>query len=278
MEHFEAYKKHVLTTIRDAAVSPHPFFHLFIEGIFPAQLYDAIHARALHYKSHEARQPRQQDSKDFTNERYRLFDNDDVETSYIRALFSDEEIKEALLRKFYVAPGLELSRSLTIHKEFEYVYTAKGRFQDIHVDIPGKFLSFVFYLPENPLNERDQQSNSTILYDKDLNPCYKARYTGNSVCIFAPHFHSYHGFSTTLDRTALVMFYVNQKLLRRYQRMVGTADPSTQVEAFKDSVQRKLEDHPLIEYGVHHDRIAMERRLCRINTPLGRVMPAASAT
>lgn len=272
LEKFDAYKAHVLNRIEQAPIGRTPFHHVFIEGIFPVDLYAAIKKKAFHYKHHAQMLPRLQDNKAFTNDRYSLVDNDDIETQYVRSLFSDHEIKSGLLKKFYLKPDQSLAQKLRIHEEFEYVYTAKDRFQNLHIDIPAKFLSLVFYFPDGELTDDEQRFNATILYDKELKPHYQARFSENSVCVFAPHFYSYHGFATTIDRAALVMFYVDKELIETHQRIVREAKAAKRLEAFKDTIQSKLEAHPLLEYGASHDRIVSERKQCRINAPRGRVL------
>lgn len=272
LENFDAYRTHILNRIEQTTIGRTPFFHLFIEGIFPDDLYAAIKSKALHYKHHAQLLPRLQDNKAFTNDRFSLVNSDDIETQYVRGLFSDHDIKYSLLKKFYLRPDHSLAQMLRIHEEFEYVYTAKDRFQNLHIDVPAKFLSLVFYFPDRELSDEERRFNATILYDKELKPHYQARYSENSVCIFAPHFRTYHGFATTIDRTALVMFYVDKELVEKHQQIVREAKLAKRLEAFKDTIQSKLEAYPLLEYGVSHNRIVSERKQCRINAPRGRVM------
>src|SRR5262249_11748917 len=149
-------------------------------------------------------QDRLQDSAAFVNRRHRLFTSENGVTACVRAVFSDPEVKVALLRKFYAVPSRALADTLVIHEEFEYVFTQAERFQTIHLDIPPKFLSFVFYIPTMPMTPEDAAANATVLYDKALEPHHRAQFEANSVCIFAPHFYSYHGFASTRDRDALV--------------------------------------------------------------------------
>jgi hypothetical protein len=266
------YRSHVLARIEATPTGSVPFNHLFIDNIFPAELYQGLLGRMLDYKGGGSLQRRRQDSAEYVNSRYRVIDSKDAEISWVRSIFSNPEVKLALLRKFYVDPTRELARSLEIHKEFEFVYTAAGRFQNIHVDIPPKFMSFVFYLPEHEVSEREQELNATVLYDRNLEPQHRARYQANSVCVFVPHFHSYHGFSTTVDRTALVMFYINRRELDAWSAIrVKDAPPFA---GLKDAIQSKLTRYPLLEYGSDPERIAREREACLVNAPQGRVMRA----
>jgi len=135
-------------------------------------------------------------------------------------------------------------------------------------------VSFVFYIPESDeLKDDDTLKNSTVLYDKNLNPCYKAKYIPNSVCIFAPHFYSYHGFDTTIERTALVMFYINEKLFDEYAENVAKIHRKLGFDrkflSFKTNICDKLTKFPLLEY--RDKSITDEMRNCKINGENGRV-------
>jgi hypothetical protein len=208
------------------------------------------------------------------NRRFNLVKNNDDVVVCIRKVFSDQKVKLALLEKFYLIPTPELARSLSIHNEFEYFYTQAGRFQHIHVDIPPKYVSFVFYIPETPLPVEQEGHNATILYDKDLQPHHLARFIGNSVCIFAPHFYSYHGFASTMARDVLVMFYVNKPELSRWTQMRADSKDDPPFVGIRDAVEDKLRRHPLIEYGPSEERLMAERAECQINAPQGRVIAA----
>jgi hypothetical protein len=266
----ERYVRHVRSRIAQTSTGSDPFHHLFIEGVFPDELYAAILACMLRYRKSAELGERLQDNPQFVNRRYSLVGSVDPEVRYIHALFSDAGIKMALLEKFYLHPTRELGRSLTIHDEFEFVFTAAGRFQNIHVDIPAKYVSFVFYFPEASLGEKEQKRNATILYDRALAPHYAAAYRPNTVCAFAPHFHSYHGFSSTIDRNALVMFYINEDERTRWAAQAPNEQPP--YAALKDAIEAKLTAHPLIEYGPDAQRVLKERERCLVNAPKGRVL------
>src|SRR5262249_54671457 len=156
-----------LTSIRTV-----PFHHLFIENIFPQGFYSVLRAHMLKCKYGEAAEDRYQDNPAFVTKRTNLFERTDEVTATLRSIFADADVKRALLKKFYVDPSDELVDALSIHEEFEYFYTKAGRFQNIHIDIPPKFLSFVFYIPEDPLPAAEEGRNATILYDKSLTPHY----------------------------------------------------------------------------------------------------------
>ena len=138
---------------------------------------------------------------------------------------------------------------MSIHSEFEFFFTKAGRFQNIHIDIPPKFMSFVFYVPEFPVPAAEEERNATILYDKSLTAHYPARFRANSVCVFVPHFYSYHGFSSTIDRDVLVMFYVNPDELRKWQELRREKNEEPPFTGLLDAVEAKLRLHPLIEFG-----------------------------
>jgi hypothetical protein len=263
-------RAHVLARIGAAVVGQEPFYHTFIERIFPPDLYDAVRAHVASCKSSDDVQERRQDNPDFVNERYSLFHSTEGVVERVRAIFSDPEVKRRLLAKFYVSPSQALAESLSVHEEFEYVFTRAGRFQNIHVDIPPKYMSFVFYVPLVGVSPAEEERNATILYDKVLEPHYRARFKANSVCVFVPHFHSYHGFSSTVDRDVLVMFYVNRDQLRAWQTRPRRCE-APPFDDLLDAVEAKLRTHRLIEFAGGERRLAAERAACLVNAPQGRV-------
>ena len=266
-------KAHVLAQIAATPVGKDPFYHLFIENIFPDDFYNILRAHMLTLKYGDSVQDRTQDSAAFTNKRCNLYDNTDDVVECVRSVFSDPDVKLALLKKFYVAPPQELVDALAIHREFEYTFTKGGRFQNIHVDIPPKYMSFVFYIPEHPMQPVDQGHNATILYDKDLKPHHKARFQENSLCIFVPHFFSYHGFASTLDRDVLLIFYVNKNHLQEWQKVRQGRKEEPPFTDLREAIEAKLRRYPLIEYADGgEERLIMERDTCLVNAPQGRVM------
>jgi hypothetical protein len=267
-------KSHVLDRIAAVPVGQAPFFHLFIDELFPRPYFDALLAHLRELRTPDKMQARTQDNAAFVNRRYPLWDSPNPLVATFRALWSDADIKRALFAKFYVDPKDALLGDIRIHeKEFEFVFCEPGRFQNIHVDIPPKYMSFVFYFPPGPLSEDEEKKNATVLYDRDLKPVHGARFRQNSVCIFVPHFYSYHGFSTTMDRDVLVMFMVNGPDQKRWHALLKERrDAAPRFDGTLDLIEDKLKRNPLIEYGSDPDRIARERAACRINAPRGRVM------
>ncbi len=268
---FQAYKRHILARIEATPVGREPYFHLYIDRIFPDELYRAIEKRMLYCRDHRKVRRRDQDSAVFVNRRFNLRRNIDPETRYLRNLFSDPDIKRAFLSKFYVDANQALVDAIKIHdEEFEFVYTAPGLFQNIHTDIPPKFLSMVFYIPGREVTADDADRNGTIFYDKDLVPNSKAKYLPNSVGIFAQHFHSYHGFASTVERPALVLFYVHPEVEKAWNA-VKDSEGAT-FDEIRDQTAAKLVTYPLIEYGTDRSAIETAWAECRINAPSGRVM------
>ena len=263
---------HVLSQVERAVVGVTPFHHAFIDGIFPDDFYEVLRAHMLSCKHGDNLQDRHQDNPAFLNKRYNLLANSDEVVNCFRAVFSDADVKHALLKKFYITPSRELIDSLVIHEEFEYFFTKAGRFQNIHVDIPPKFMSFVFYIPEHPVPAEEEERNATILYDKSLTPHYPARFRANSVGMFVPHFYSYHGFSSTIDRDVLVMFYVNGEELQGWRNMRQQKKDEPPFTGLLDAVESKLRRYPLIEFGADEQRLLAERGACRVNAPQGRVI------
>jgi len=263
---------HVLDRVRQTTAGTDPFRHMFVETLFPADFYAAVRRHMLVCKYGGDVQDRHQDNPAFLNKRFNLFHSCDEIAQVVRQVFSDEQVKIALLEKFYLNPSTELSSALEIHKEFEYFFTAGGRFQNIHIDIPPKFLSFVIYIPEAPLPEKEERANATILYDKELAPHHRARFVPNSMCVFAPHYYSYHGFASTMDRDVLVMFYVHRGELAAWRDARRGAPETPPFTDVLDAIERKLRAFPLIEFGVDEVRLRDERRSCRVNAPQGRVL------
>jgi hypothetical protein len=262
----------VLARLGAIEVREHPFHHLFIEQIFPPDFYAALRIHMLECKHGEAVADRAQDSAAFVNRRHSLFASEHVVATWVRAVFMDAEVKLGLLRKFYAADCAELAARLVIHEEFEYFFTPAERVQNIHLDIPPKFLSFVFYIPTAPMTAEEAAANATILYDKALQPRRSARFVANSACIFAPHFYSYHGFATTRPRDVMVLFYVDPDELARWRgvRQAGLDVPP--FAGLHDCIERKLRLYPVLEYGSGEAKLLRERADCLVNAPQGRVL------
>lgn len=270
-EKLKAYVDYVVRRVQETPVQTSPYHHMHIESVLPDELYSASLTRLKQYRSSKGLKERLQDSPDYINRRYSLTESDHAEAKYIRNIFEAQPVKQALVDKFYVAPTAELVSELRIHhEEFEFVFIPAGRFQNIHVDIPAKFLSFVFYFPDRNCSEEEQQKNGTVLYDKSLEPYYSAKYSANSVGIFAPHFYSYHGFSTTIDRQVMVMFYVSDNGFEDW--VVARRKDAPPFSDMKNCIAEKLRKYSLIEYASIDDRVDQEKRQCLINAPRGRVM------
>lgn len=275
---FEEQKKYTLNSITKSDIFKEPFFHLFVENILSPELYLNLIEKCNIFKNSEFVQNRNQDSNAFMNKRCNFTDSNDDVILLFKQIFEDCEIKYALFSKFYTDPSKFLKNMKIHNKEFEVVFTEKNRFQNIHVDVPSKFLSLVFYLPEvsTPFELSDSEiaNNSTILYDKTMNPVYSAKYKTNSVCVFAPHFYSYHGFKTTIERTAIVLFYVDEKLLDEHDLKIAEANRRKRrdldFKTFKNNILEKLKVYPLIEYK---DKCIEEiMKDCKINSQNGRVI------
>lgn len=269
---FARCRNHVLGRIEQASTAEQPFHHAFIEDIFPTDFYRSMRAHMIACKNSDKVHERHQDNANFVNQRYNLLESDDDVARCIRQVFSDSTVKRAIVSKFYASRHDDLAEALSIHEEFEYVFTAAGRFQNIHVDIPPKFVSFVFYIPEQQVSGTDAERNATILYDKALQPQYAAKFEENSVCIFAPHFFSYHGFSSTIDRDVLVMFYVNNDELEQWREVRKGSEERAPFTDLLDAIERKLRTYPMRAMRGGEQRILAERAACLVNAPRGRVM------
>lgn len=261
------YKSHILKKINDSIVDEIPFSHMYIEDILPIELYNKIKEKNNLYNNPKYIQARHQDNKNFVNNKFSLTYSNDPDLKSFCELFSDKDIKLAFLQKFFVNPDKFVNNISIFKEECEFVYTPSNKTQDIHVDIPSKYISLVFYLPDDILSEEEQYNNSTILYDSNMKPVKKAKYLPNSVCVFAQHFYSYHGFDTTVDRNALVMFYVNNTILNEDLR--ATENTEFERKKFKDNILQKMKNHPLKEYQ-GKDLMKIYNN-CKINANKGRV-------
>ncbi|ESQ86606.1 hypothetical protein ABAC460_23120 [Asticcacaulis sp. AC460] len=267
-----ALRTHILQRATETDAGTDPFRHLYIEEIFPDWFYEELLALMLQKKHSDDLQDRRQDSKAFVTKRFNLVEFDHPLINCLRAVFNDTEVKLLLLQKFYLDPDEEFAASLAIHKEFEFFFTKAGRFQNIHVDIPPKCLSFVFYFPEHEVSPEEAEHNATVLYDKNLTPHYPAKYRRNTCCIFVAHFHSYHGFASTIDRDVLVMFLISYPELAEWLRLKGSGKEMPPYKEMLDAIENKLRRYPLIEYGTSEEMLITARATCRINAPSGRVM------
>ena len=103
--------------------------------------------------------------------------------------------------------------------------------------------------------------------------CIRDSFKQNSVCVFVPHFYSYHGFSSTRERDVIVMFLVSKTELDAWNAMrKSKRDTGPEYEGIANMIEDKLNRHPLIEYGSDPERVKLERDRCQINAPQGRVM------
>lgn len=269
MSDFLECKEYVLKKLNDSEVIKEPFRHTYVENILPEEFYQELKEFASDCKKSTKVKTRFQDSSLYQNSKYNFIDENIKVIDIFRKVFSDNDVKEALLKKFFLVNIQNLAKELELHHdEFEFTFTEPNRFQNIHLDIPPKYLSLVFYIPNDDLTEEEELQNATIFYDKDMKPYYNAKYKNNSVGVFAQNFNSYHGNSTTVDRTAIVMFYVNKSELDDWNRdKVHDVEP---YELFKDYTQKKLEKNPMIEYEGNIEKVINARKECKINAPRGR--------
>jgi lipopolysaccharide biosynthesis glycosyltransferase len=270
-------RAHIMERVAATEPGSDPFRHMYIEGIFPESYYNALLAYMQSRKHTGAVEDRRQDSSTFVTKRFNLVSVNHPLIDILRSVFNDPEVKLALLRKFYVSPSSDFAKDLTIHKEFEFFFTKANRLQNIHVDIPPKCLSFVFYFPERDIPKEFAEHNGTVLYDRDLDPHYPAKYRSNTCCIFAPHFYSYHGFASTIDRDVLVMFLVSDNEMNEWLALKGGKKEQPPFTPMLAAIESKIRRLPLIEYGGSEERLLAERDACLINAPNGRVMRADEA-
>ena len=266
-------KEHVLKRIELTDINIYPFYNLYVNDIFPNDFYKSLKDKMLYYKYNENLQDRNWDNPNFINKKLSLKDINDYEIGVVRQVFDDNEIKSALMKKFYYGHHID---EMDFNHDLQFVFTDENRFQRIHTDIPAQFISVNFYIPEDELTEQEELDNGTILYDKDLNPCKVSKFVPNSVSFMAPHFYSYHGFNTTIkNRNTLLFFYAQKDLIKRFydnsKNQNGEQDP----DKFKDVIQWKISKYRLIEYGSDDleflNKIIKEKSDCKVNTLNGRI-------
>ena len=266
-------KNYVLNKIETTDINTYPFYNLYVENIFPDDFYQRLKDKMLYYKYNETLQDRNWDNPNFMNKRFILRDIDEYEINIVREVFGDDEIKNALMKKFYYGNYLD---EMGFNHDMQFVFTDGDRFQRIHTDIPAQFISVNFYIPEDELTEQEELDNGTILYDKDLTPCKIVKFKPNSVSFFAPHFYSYHGFNTTVkNRNTLLFFYAQKDLIKRFYDNSKNQNEEQNPDKFKDVVQWKLSKYRLIEYGTDDleflTKIIKEKSDCKVNTLNGRI-------
>jgi hypothetical protein len=266
-------RAHVLGRIAAAQPGTEPFRHLYVEDILPDDVYETLRAHMLAAKARVRDDDRRRDNSGKALGRFHLLGCDDPVISTFRAVFSDREVITALAAKFYLDPAAVVENGLVIHSRFEYVFTKAGRTQCVHVDIPPKYISLVFYIPENAeLTANEELNNATIFYDGELQPKPTVKYRKNAVSVFAPHFRTYHGYATTADRDVIVMFYSNPPELAKWKKMRAAQGDVAPFEIVRDLIEDKLRRHPLIELGRDEAALRREREACRINAPEGAVV------
>lgn len=268
---------HVLSRIAEVRPLTVPFRHCSISNILPDDVYAGLDVYRREILSSKMLQQRSQDSRTFVNRRFRLHGSDNLWAKTMCTVFASAVVRKALFEHFYTSLTTELLNRTEIHREFEFTFCRPGRFQDIHIDIPPKLLSMVFYFPEGHISDTESVNNATILYDRQLRPAGSARFIANSVCIFAPHFYSYHGFATTIDRHAIVMFYIDRTILR-FWRLMDRLSPVIRLDRppyrlIRKFVSWKLRTFRQIEYETGGSgKIAAESEQCLVNAPQGRVI------
>ena len=236
---------HVKNKIKNSDIIKNPYYHLFITDIFTNNFYNLLKKRMIHYKYNCTLEDRNWDNDNFINKKYHLTNNNDYEIEIINKIFSNVDIQYELFKKFYVNPE-ECDNIIFMH-DFQFVFTDNNRFQNIHTDIPSQYLSLIFYLPESTLTPQDEIDNGTIMYDKNLNICKDTRFIDNSLCCFAPHLYSYHGFNTTIENRNTMLFFYSQKEMHELFYYNVTHDKNMDPENFKNEFEEKLKKYKFQE-------------------------------
>lgn len=268
---------HAVSRIEGTERSSEPFFHVYVEDLLPTWLFSDLDAMRRSCKETSATADRFQDNAAFTTRRLSLAEDPSPACRYLKALMSDQRTKAALLRKFYTQVDGDFVDAVTLHeREFEFTFCAPGWSQDVHVDIPSKYISIVLYFPDEGLSAEDWARNSTVLYSRVLEPTNAGAYRANAAAVFAPHLHTYHGFSTTCSRDALVMFLIDPVEKADWE----AAEPAREVapfDLFRSFAAAKLRRRPMIEYAERNLDIQRAVDECLVNAPFGRVRRGEAA-
>jgi hypothetical protein len=268
----QRYRDHVISRALATPLGEDPFFHLSIDEILPPDLYEGLHRLMQQLKVSGAQADRRQDSPLYVTRRSPLYESTNPHAMHLRRIFDDPEVIRAFLSRFYARPDDDLVGRLSIlDREFEFTHSDPARFQNIHCDLPSKYLSFVVYFPQDGLSAEQEQQNATVLYDRDVRPVHAVRFRPNSAVCFASHFQSYHGFSTTISRDALVIFIVDRALDDAW----FAARPWAETAPFPiwaKWMEHKLRTSPMIEFGDDPDALAAVLATTHVNAAEGRVL------
>lgn len=248
----EQAQRHVLNSVKQAAVMRDPFAHFRLENIFPPSVYQTLinnFPNPEHY--HEMRH---KDSlrADGTSTRFMLEFHDDEFAklcpeqaaiwSSVRDILCLPELRDLILEKFKPeidARVLAKSKHLKLSTDDEnrpIAYPRPGLFRDTagyqitpHPDTPLKIVTMQFYLPRDD----SQESLGTSLYRptsrirRALNPwCDKYvpvkrfPFLPNTGYAFAVTQNSWHGRETIAeafgDRYSILTFYLRDDVRLKY--------------------------------------------------------------
>ena len=267
----QRYRDHVIARALDTPLGEDPYFHLAIDELLPPDLYDGLRRLMEQLKKSGTQADRRQDSPLYVTRRSPLYESANPHAMHLRRIFDDPDVIRAFLSRFYLQPDDLVGRLSILDREFEFTHSEPARFQNVHCDLPSKYLSFVIYFPQDGITEEQERDNATVLYDRDVNPVHAVRFRQNSSVCFASHFRSYHGFSTTISRDALVMFIVDRTLDDAW----FAARPWAETAPFPlwaERMTHKLRTSPMIEFGDDPDAIAAALATTHVNAAEGRVL------
>ena len=263
------YKAHLLAAIDASSMNVEPFWNLEVHDMLHPELFAQLDdVRRKRRRGRGATMRREYDDVGMT--RYSFLRAPEPSVRHLRLLFQDEDVKRAILKRFFVTVPQTLLDDIAIWDEaFEFTFSPPGKIQDMHIDWPTKFVSIVIYFPEAELSETEQLANATMVYDRHLVSQPRARFAANRGMMFAPHFESYHGFSTTRDRDALLIFLLNTRIMAAWETAAIEAE-GPPFPRFMDIVQRKMEEYPMREFPSLAD-VEASRERSKVNMSLGRV-------
>lgn len=253
---YEEIKIHVINKINNATLNKYPYYNIYIDNIFPNYFYEAIKQKSIEKNK---------------GVNYKLSNDNSEEILIIKKIFNDSDIKKSLLNYFY--SDITFVNDLTIYNDFQFVYSKKNTKHEIHVDMPYKLLSIIFYLPSDDITENEKKKSGTMFYSDELEICGINKFEHNTVTIFAPHSRSYHGFDISVDcRCSMILFLTDIEIENQYQIITANKNDSFEINYVKNIIFNKINKYPLLEYSNYtNNEIKYIINNSRINGRCGRV-------
>ena len=117
-------KNHVLKRIESTEINTFPFHNLYVSNIFPDDFYQLLKDKMIEVKYNQTLQDRNWDNPNFMNKKFSLKNDDDYVINTIKEVFNQDDIKSAIMKKFYYNDYLD---------EIEFNHNAlNGRIEELN--------------------------------------------------------------------------------------------------------------------------------------------------